>query len=203
MTYLHNPYQEDPAPVASLPEGWDRTAIGPSTVSSGEGYAYRNIFTLDGSGESTDATRDAVEFLSLPVAGDIEITARICRVQKNISSGAFAGIMVRSSLDPEATFSSIGITADGTVSFRYRTLEGTPLVSGSESTLSTPVWVKLVRKGNLFSAYSSLDGTTWSQEGNGVEISMAGSTFTGLAATSQNRDFLSAATFEQVRITSN
>lgn len=200
-TYLHNPYHENPSPVSSLPEGWTHTGIGPSTV-TGEAYAFRNVFTLDGTGESPDAMQDHLEFLSVEVSSDLEIVARIGRLQQNISPDAFAGIMIRSSLDPDGVFVSLGVDPAGKISFRHRPGKGDTLVQDEGSTILFPAWVKLVREGNLFTAWSSVDGVTWSQEASGVNVSMSGSLEAGLAATSGNRDFAAAAIFDHVDISS-
>ena len=46
-------------------------------------------------------------------------------------------------------------------------------------------WVRLVREGNLFSAYRSTDGTTWSLVGSDA-ISMASRVYVGVALTSHD-----------------
>ena len=55
-------------------------------------------------------------------------------------------------------------------------------------------WVRLVREGNLFSAYRSTDGTTWSLVGSDA-ISMASTVYVGLALTSHDTAQRATATF--------
>jgi len=201
FTYLHNPYVKDADPVSALPEGWSRTKLGPVTQ-SGEAYAWRDLFTLDGSGESKDLSEDHSDLLTVSTSGDMELTARILQLQRNVSSDAFGGIVIRSSLDPGAATIFLGLTPNRKVTCRYRSTEGGDLVSTEGTTEEKPVWVKLVRQGNLFTAFSSADGIDWFQEFTPVEIPMSGSLEVGLFATSNNRDFLAAALFDQVEISS-
>ena len=57
-----------------------------------------------------------------------------------------------------------------------------------------PGWVRLVREGNLFSAYRSTDGTTWSLVGSDT-ISMASTVYVGVALTSHDATARATATF--------
>ena len=51
---------------------------------------------------------------------------------------------------------------------------------------AAPGWVRLVREGNLFTAYHSTDGTTWTLVGTDT-ITMASTVYVGLAVTSHQR----------------
>ena len=57
--------------------------------------------------------------------------------------------------------------------------------------------MRLVREGNLFSAYRSTNGTTWSLVGTDT-ISMASTVYVGLAVTSHNTAATATATFTNV-----
>jgi hypothetical protein len=52
--------------------------------------------------------------------------------------------------------------------------------SASEATAGTPMWIKLIRNGNTFTAYQSSNGTSWTQVGGSVSISMASTINVGL-----------------------
>ena len=62
---------------------------------------------------------------------------------------------------------------------------------------SAPGWVRLVREGNLFSAYRSTTGTTWSLVDTET-IAMASTVYVGLAITSNNPLATATATFTNV-----
>ena len=63
--------------------------------------------------------------------------------------------------------------------------------------MRVPGWVRLVREGNLFSAYRSTNGTSWSLLGTDT-INMASTVYVGLAVTSRNNSATSTATFTNV-----
>src|SRR5262249_23309953 len=65
---------------------------------------------------------------------------------------------------------------------------------------SVPTWVRLVRAGNIFTAYRSDDGANWVQVGDPVTIDMAADAQVGLAVTSHNGMVLNASTFENVAV---
>ncbi len=57
--------------------------------------------------------------------------------------------------------------------------------------------MRLVREGDLFSAYRSTDGVTWALIGTDT-ISMAATVYVGLAVTSHNTSATATATFTNV-----
>ncbi|MDP6958611.1 MAG: hypothetical protein QF645_07330, partial [Planctomycetota bacterium] len=86
----------------------------------GEAYAWRDLFTLDGSGESKDPAEDHSDLLTVSTSGDMELTARILQLQRNVSSDAFGGIVIRNSFDLGAPAIFLGITPNRKVTCRYR-----------------------------------------------------------------------------------
>ena len=63
-----------------------------------------------------------------------------------------------------------------------------------------PCWLKLVRHGNEFSGYESLDGQKWQLSAQ-TKLEMAADTVVGLAASSHKKDILTTATFDHVKFT--
>ena len=70
--------------------------------------------------------------------------------------------------------------------------------------LLRPVWLRLVRDGLTWTAYTSVDGKTWTQAGNQLGVEMGGA-WVGLFATSHNSSFsghgLIRAQFDHVSFT--
>ena len=60
--------------------------------------------------------------------------------------------------------------------------------------------MKLTRAGNTFTAHQSVDGSTWTQIGSAVTISMTSSVYVGLALTSHNNGVLNTATLDNVSV---
>ena len=63
-----------------------------------------------------------------------------------------------------------------------------------------PYWVKAVRSGSNFTAYSSPDGLNWVQTGTSQTISMAQNVYIGLVVSSGSTSTLATATFDNVAI---
>ncbi len=67
--------------------------------------------------------------------------------------------------------------------------------------VADPYWVCMVRAGNVFSAYYSPNGTTWTLMGQ-YTIAMASQAYVGLAVSSHDNGTLSTAVFDNVTISS-
>jgi hypothetical protein len=64
-----------------------------------------------------------------------------------------------------------------------------------------PLYLKLVRSANTFTAYTSSDGVTWTLvPGSSQTIAMPSSILAGMAVTSHNTGALSTATFDTVAL---
>lgn len=65
---------------------------------------------------------------------------------------------------------------------------------------TAPCWLKLVRSGDTFTGHVSTDGSTWSQVGEPVTVSMGAKVCAGLAVTAGCRDEskVHTATFDNV-----
>ena len=76
------------------------------------------------------------------------------------------------------------------------------LTNGTNSTGSTyaPRWLRLTRRGNVFTAFASTDGATWTQVGSET-IAMGTATYLGLAVTSHNNAALATDTFDNLGAT--
>ena len=70
---------------------------------------------------------------------------------------------------------------------------------GAFGASASPYWVKLVRAGNVFTAFISLDGVTWTQIGAPTTVVMAPTVYVGLVASGFGA--LDTATFDNVSLT--
>lgn len=111
-------------------------------------------------------------------------------------------MVIRESLAPGATSVSL-FKSSGEQFFRfyYRTSTGATTTNGGGSgAVSLPYWAKLVRSGNTFSAYVSMNGYYWTQVGTMQTITMAQNALIGLVVSSQSNSTLGSATFDSVSI---
>ncbi len=86
--------------------------------------------------------------------------------------------------------------------FSYRTTTGGSTSQGNSSIPTLPYWVKLVRSGNVFSAYTSMNGLYWTQLLSPQTIAMAQNVYVGLAVSSGNNSSLATAVFDNVSVSS-
>ena len=64
----------------------------------------------------------------------------------------------------------------------------------------TPYWVRITRVGNVFTASSSADGTTWTTREDPQTVTMGSTIYVGLAVTAHTNAALHTATFDNVSL---
>jgi hypothetical protein len=218
-----NSQQADSASFAvtptTLPPGWSDQDISPDggayyvfespeggtgggqmeiTVGSGPAasatYA-NNTFTVTGSGQGMGGAADGLNFAYEPLSGDGTIIARVVSVQ----GGTQAGVMIRESLDGDATE---GTTFSNSPYFFFydRPSTGASLSNQGYAYATLPYWIELVRSGNTISSYYSPDGVNWAQSGSSQTVTMTQNVYIGLAVSSGSNSSLATATFDNVSI---
>lgn len=180
-----------------LPPPWLNTDVG-AVGTSGSASQSSGIFTVNGSGADIWGTADEFHYVYQPFSGDAEITARVNSVT-NTNAWAKAGLMIRESLAAGSTHAAVYVTPANGISFQRR-----PTTNGiSASTAATgaaPVWLKMTRAGNTFTASSSVDGIAWTTIGT-VSITMTANVYVGMALTSHADGTLATAAFSSVTVT--
>jgi hypothetical protein len=173
-------------------------------------------FTMSAEGSDIWAGTDEFRYVYKQLSGDGEIIARVDRIAgPGNNEWRKAGVMIRETLDPTSKHAFMAVTALAShgLAFQYR--DGIDAAdSDSEHGIdvqTAPYWVKLVRKGNVFTGYVSPDGINWRmKDASGVEtdasnpvtITMATNVYIGLALCSHQNDVLCMAQFSNVSIPS-
>ncbi len=183
-------------PSVDVLSPWLAQDVGPVGLAGSADFT-NGVFSLIGSGADIGASSDAFRFVHVDATGDCTIVARVASLEDHISSWSKAGVMIRESLDDDAKNVFIGVTPGNGAAWQFRSSAGGATSSSSTAGPSVPYWVKLVRSGNTFTGYVSLDGTSWSQTGS-TTLAMASSVHVGLALTSHNDYTLCSATFDHV-----
>jgi RHS repeat-associated protein len=178
-----------------LPVPWLDQDIGAVNVAGSASYAS-GTFTVKGSGTGIQGTADGMHFVYQPLSGDGSIVARVASVQ---GSSAQAGVMVRETLNPNATDGYVFY--DSYMYFYYRTTTGGNTSYSGNSVGSPPYWVRLVRTGNTFTAYVSPDGVSWTQRDSAQTNTMAQNVYIGFAVSSNVNSSLATATFDNATVT--
>ena len=174
--------------------------VGTSTPASSSSEAA-GVYTLIAGGTdlSQSSTADICRYVSFPVSNSITctITARVTSVTGGIASSK-AGVMIRETTATSSKHMAMTAQKDGTARGVYRiTTNG----ATSNTTVLRPYWVKVQRVGSLFSAFSSPDGSTWSQVGTNQTLPFGQDLLAGLAVSARSDGTLATATFDNVTIT--
>ena len=154
-----------------------------------------------GTGLSSSGTADGFYFLAAPVTGDFDCSVRIASlVNPGASSSCRIGLMARASTAPNAPYALSFYRGTGEHGFQARLTAGAdPYDSIGTTVYTMPGWVRLVRVGNDFTAYSGDDGLTWTLRGVTQTVATIGaSPLVGLALTSAVTATASTATLDNL-----
>jgi hypothetical protein len=168
--------------VEGLPAPWANTDVG--TVGLAGRASYENgVFRLIVGGTDLAGTADAFHFVHQPLTGDGTIVANVAALLKPLGANrTLAGVTFRNDLTAGSAHATMTITSEGEVQFRRRALAGSTTASDGTATTFTPQWLKLVRSGNVFTAYLSANGTAWTQVHTPQTVLMNGTVYVGLVA---------------------
>ncbi len=183
----------------TLPGGWTSQDIGGVGLAGSAGYSG-GTWTVKGSGGDIWDNADAFRYVYQPLNGDGQIVARVTSVS-NTDAWAKAGVMIRQSLTTNSAHAMVVVTPGNGVAFQRRTSAGAVSDHTAGARVTAPYWVRLVRSGSIFTAYSSPDGATWTQIGTAT-ISMTATVYIGLTVTAHNNSALNTSTFTNVSVTS-
>jgi RHS repeat-associated protein len=184
--------------VTLIPTAWTDADVGAVGLAGSATYASSTeTFTLNGSGTGVFSSADEVNFAYQPLSGDGSIVARV--VSQTGASSPPAGVMIRETLNANAT-SAYTAYRSGTIFFVDRATTGTSSSYQTGASGTLPYWVGLVRVGNSFTSYTSVDGVNWVQVGSAETITMAQNVYIGLAVSSDDNSSLSTAVIDNVSL---
>ena len=106
---------------------------------------------------------DTCRYSYRTLTGDGSITARVDRVT-NTNPWAVAGVMIRNTLDAGSVYASVFMTPENGIQFHRRLAlgaGGSGTTTADAAAAKAPYWVKLTRKGDVFTAQYSTDGAAW------------------------------------------
>ncbi len=184
-----------PTGRAVLPSPWASTDVGAPTVPGTSSYA-NGTFTVNGAGSDIWGTADQFQYAYQPLTGNASIVAEVTS-QTATDPWAKAGVMIKQSTTTGDPYALVAVTPANGVVFPVRIRKQHP----SRQFYDFPnAWLELTRVGDVFTAYTSPDGSTWTEVGS-VSIAMGTDATVGLFVCSHNWDTLSTATFTNVTVT--
>jgi hypothetical protein len=189
----------EPVGTAAVSAPWAHADVGDVSVkgdalSEGAG-GFSVTGTLDVWGKA-----DGCHFVYRPVTGDVTLIARVVSTE-NTNNHAKAGVMVRESLDAGAREACMVVTpVDGTQFLRRKEAGGLTTNTNPGLARGTlPRWVKLVRKGDTFTAFESADGTAWVEAGTD-SVPMPAAVFVGVLSSSHQKEVTNTSKLDHVSV---
>jgi hypothetical protein len=175
--------------------------IGGVRLRGGAEFANPTL-ALHGSGLDIGDRSDAFHFAYQTLDGDGTITARVLSLG-NTNEWAKAGVMIRESLARSSRHAMVVVTPAHGVAFegRYQAGDYSFNENSGAGSVTAPYWVRLVREGNTFTAFSSPDGIAFTRLGDPQAVNMAGNVLIGLCVTAHDDTALNTATFGRITIT--
>ena len=197
-------------PVPPVPaEKFGKNGLfGKSGTLAGTAMHADGTFTLQGTMDIW-GPMDGGHFVWQPVQGDFVFIARVASMDNSGKvAHAKAALCIRESLDGGSQRVAQSITpVDGT-QFLYRETGGKTIrvnlapdaTKPSVPKEKFPCWLKLVRQGNEFTGYESLDGETWWPTGT-IKLDFKADALIGLSSSSHATDSLTTSVFDHVTLT--
>jgi regulation of enolase protein 1 (concanavalin A-like superfamily) len=171
---------------------WLHADVGTPGVAGGALQLSSSALAVSGAGAGAQGNADAFHFCYQPLNSDAQIVARV------VPGGAAAGVMIRRDLTPGSVFAAMQ-TAGSIAPFSSRTVPGGVAKRSQDQLGASPLWVKLVRRGDTVTGFKSVDGRNWNTVGVQV-LPPSHTLLIGLAAASGADGALASYLFDSVQI---
>ena len=181
----------------TLPRNWVTTDIG-NVGSTGDASFLNGVFNVVASGEDFWESADSGHFAGKPLTGDGQIVAHVVSMAYT-DPWAKAGVMFRENFEAGSRYAFMATTAQGGAAFQRRTTANAITGNTDGPPLDAPHWVKLVRNGDLFTGYVSMDGQNWKRV-DSISIPLGKTVYAGLAVSAHNNAALNSTVFDKVTV---
>jgi hypothetical protein len=177
-----------------------RTEANVGAALAGGSSVAGGTYTVWGAGDNVEGTTDQGYFVYWTISNSTNCTL-IARVvsQNNTHALATAGVMIREGTANNVRRGFMAATPGSGFEFHYRTA-----VAGTEAKVTSrtgpPVWVRVRRTGDVFSAFQSSDGTNWIQVGANQTMALGPELLAGITVSGQVEGTLATASFDNVSV---
>ena len=178
-------------------KGWSSADVSRVEI-PGHSSLVNGVFRIVASGTDIGATSDSFRLVFQSMAGDSFIVAQLASAD-NTHRFSKAGVMMRENLDGDSKCVAVLSTPEA-VEFDDREAKRGQAKRRSKVDLQTPCWLKLVRKGDSFTAFTSKDGASWRSLGSPLTVPMNSTIDVGLAVCSYEKGALKSATFDHISV---
>jgi hypothetical protein len=166
--------------------GGDGVQLQADTTDTSDDTTSTLAFTLSAAGAPLVDKTDALGFASGPakLKGDCEIVAQLVKISPGTPDWAAGGVMIRENFGAGSKFFSVACTRGHGIQSFVRDQDSVLVTTQENCTnCNPPSWLKIVRKGNHFSSYKSMDGKIW-LEVNETDVPMKKAVWVGVFTTS-------------------
>ncbi|HEY7117398.1 MAG TPA: NPCBM/NEW2 domain-containing protein [Tepidisphaeraceae bacterium] len=162
-----------------LPTPWRASDVG-ELQTKGSARYREPIFSVKSAGATVGGTHDAFCFVHQSAGGEGDADL-VARVRDTENQQVAAGLMIRSSVEPDAACVSLFYFGDD-VRLLKRARSGQAMDGGPVGGhVNLPIWMRLTRHANTVTAYLSRDGKDWEQVGNESVAALDANALAGLA----------------------
>jgi len=195
-------FNDDGWPTATASLGFSQTSqlvgrdIGNPAVPGGYSAPTATGFMVLGDGADIGGSADSFYYLYMPLRGDGELTAFVMGMV-DTDAWAKAGVMIRETLAANSRHAAQVVSPRSGTAFLRRTAAGGATALAQGNGFKPPYWIRITRRGNVFSGYYSPDGVNWAQQG-AEAIAMAQDAYMGMCVTSHTTGTVSVAAFDKV-----
>ena len=177
---------------------WSSSNIGDITL-AGQVVNNAEGLNIKGAGREIGSFEDGFFYVYKTLKGNGSLIAKVDNL-KDTNPWATAGIMMRSSLNSDASHSMVGITPANGIWFTYREENETESESNIITMDPERHYIKLERSGDDFISFTSTDGQTWLEAFRQI-IPMSESIYIGFAVSSHKEEVLTDSQFSKIAAT--
>jgi TolB protein len=170
----------------------------PKLAGSASYDARTQRYTLSGAGVNMWGARDEFHFAWKRLTGDFILRARVSFEGTGVDPHRKAGVIVRTSLEPDSPYADAAVHGDGLISLQFRRMKGGTTEEARPDVTGADV-VQLERKGNRFVLSAARFGELF-RESEVADLPLGNEVYVGLFVCSHNADVVETARFSNVRV---
>lgn len=180
------------------------TTIGTTNPASSSSLSS-GTFTFSGGAPGLQASQTSdnvrIAYYTLTGAGTTcMVTARITGLSGGGTTSR-AGVVIRESTAANSRYYASLMSVDKRHYMGSRSTAGSGSAASASTQIAKPHWVRMQRAGDVFTASTSPDGSTWTTLGTPQTLALPADTLVGLAVSARSDGNLSSTTFDNVSLT--
>ena len=184
----------------ALPSGWASQDVGAVATAGASCFdANAQTYTVRGSGADIWNGADEFRFVYRQLTGDGTVFVRVAQLGQ-VDPWTKTGVMMRETLSAGSKHVSMLVSGSMGTAFQRRAATDGVTTHTAGPVVAAPYWVGLRRRGNVFTAYVSSDGASWTAVGSET-IAMGATINVGIPLTSHLDGTLATATVSNVNVT--